>query len=381
MTTPLSDRATLRVLHIVAPARVGGLERVVVSLAAAQRERGHDVVVAASVAPHDPAAHPFITDLRSAGIPVEVLAFPGRAYLAERRAVRRLCERLRPAIVHTHGYRPDVLHGSVARRLGIATVSTVHGFTGGDWKNRLFEYLDRRTLRSFDAVVTVSRPQLAQLREIGVSAERLTQIPNAWTRREEPLDRMRARAHLGLPASAFILGFVGRLTSEKGPDVLIEALPKLGTKDWTAVFIGDGPDRPGLVARAAALGLAERIRWAGMVPDAAPLYPALDAFVLSSRTEGIPIVLFEAMHAGTPIVATRVGGVTEVVGEGEALLVPPEDPQALAAGIDAVAAHPDRAAARAQSARVTLTTRFATEPWLDAYDAVYRQAAQRVTAR
>lgn len=371
----------LRILHLVAPATVGGLERVVVSLAAAQRARGHDVSVAASIVPQAAATHPFILELGRRGIPLEPIILPGRAYLRERRLVGRLCDRLRPGVVHTHGYRPDVLHGTVAQGRAIATVATVHGFTGGDWKNRLFEYLDRRALRRFAAVVTVSRVQLEQLRADGVPADRLTQVPNAWAALAPPLERAAARRELGLPAEGFTLGWVGRLSGEKGPDVFLEGLARLKVQGWTAAVLGDGPDRAALGARAGQLGLGGRIHWSGVVPDAARLYRAFDVFVLSSRTEGIPIVLFEAMHAEVPIVATRVGGVGEVVGEGEALLVPALDPAALAAAIDTVAAQPQEAARRATEARSTLERRFAPRPWVDAYDAVYRQAIARVAAR
>lgn len=381
MTTSLSENATLRILHIVAPARVGGLERVVVSLAGAQRTLGHDVTVVACVAAAETESHPFINALRSAGVAVEPLTFPGRAYMAERRAVAGLCERLQPAIVHTHGYRPDVLHGGVARARRIATVATVHGFTGGDWKNRLFEFLDRKTLRRFDAVVTVSRLQLEQLRAAGVAPERLVQIPNAWTRRDPLLSQQEARSALGLAGEAFVLGFVGRLTKEKGADVLIEALPRLRTANWAAVIMGDGPERQALVTRAREVGAEKTVHWAGVVPDAVRLYPGFDVFVLSSRTEGIPIVLFEAMHAGVPVVATRVGGVPEVVGESEALLVPREDPTALAAAIDQVAANRAAAAVRATAAKETLERRFAGGPWVAAYDAAYRRALQHAASR
>jgi glycosyltransferase involved in cell wall biosynthesis len=362
-------------------APVGGLERVVVALAAAQRTLGHEVTVAACIAPGSRDSHPFVTELRRQGVPVEPLTLPGRAYFRERELVGRLCDRLRPGIVHTHGYRPDVLHGPVARRRAIATVSTVHGFTGGDWKNRLFEYLDRRALRRFAAVVTVSRVQLEQLHADGVPADRLTQIPNAWAALAPPLERAEARLELGLPADGFALGWVGRLSGEKGPDVFLEALSRLTVPGWTAAVLGDGPDRAALGARAGQLGLGGRIHWPGVVPDAARLYRAFDVFVLSSRTEGIPIVLFEAMHAVVPIVATRVGGVGEVVGDGEALLVPALDPAALAAAIDKVAEQPQEAARRAAAALSTLERRFAPRPWVDAYDVVYRQAIARAAAR
>jgi glycosyltransferase involved in cell wall biosynthesis len=118
--------------------------------------------------------------------------------------------------------------------------------------------------------------------------------------------------------------------------------------------------------------LADQVRWCGAVSDAAQLFKGFDVFVLSSRTEGTPIVLFEAMAAGTPIVATSVGGVPDVVSSREALLVPPDDPGALADAVRRVWADPVAAAARARRARERLETGFALAPWLASYDRIYR---------
>jgi glycosyltransferase involved in cell wall biosynthesis len=117
------------------------------------------------------------------------------------------------------------------------------------------------------------------------------------------------------------------------------------------------------------------------VVEAAALFPAFDMFVLSSRTEGTPMALFEAMAAGVPVVATAVGGVPQVVSPAEALLVPPDDPANLAAGIREVLSNPDAAHARACAARRRLEREFAVQPWLARYDMLYDTLAQRGAAR
>src|SRR5438874_5046999 len=167
------------VLQVVAPAEFGGLERVAHALAHGLHGLGHDVHVAIVL---DVAAerHPFLTPLADCGIATHALELPMRAYWRERRAVAALCRRIRPDVIHTHGYRPDVVDASVARRLGIPTVTTVHGFTGGGWKNRLYERLQRRAFRRFDAVVAVSEPLKAQLTRAGVPATSVHVIRNAW---------------------------------------------------------------------------------------------------------------------------------------------------------------------------------------------------------
>ncbi|PYP94454.1 MAG: hypothetical protein DMD34_08540 [Gemmatimonadetes bacterium] len=127
---------------------------------------------------------------------------------------------------------------------------------------------------------------------------------------------------------------------------------------------------------AGALGLGSRVTFHGKVDDAARLFPAFDMFVLSSRTEGTPIVLFEAMAAGVPVVATAVGGVPDVVSCTEALLVPPQDPVALAQAIRTALLDPGATHARVTAARARLTREFTLARWVARYDAVYQQVAR-----
>ncbi|HZE74797.1 MAG TPA: glycosyltransferase [Gemmatimonadales bacterium] len=373
MTAPRGDPiARWSITHVVAPAPFGGLEHVVQSLAAGQLAAGHSVsVIALTDAGSIP---PLVEQLEAARVPVRRLAC-GRHYLRERRELRQAFQASSPRIVHTHGYRPDVQGGAAARQLALAVVSTVHGFTGGDIRNRFYERLQQRALRRFSAVVAVSRPLVDRLVGAGVPPNRIHLVPNAYRWDTELLPRAAARAELGLsvgPAD-FVVGWVGRLSREKGPDVLVEALARLPDDRARAAIIGDGPDRAALASRAAALGLADRIHWLGTVPRAARCFAAFDCLALSSRTEGTPIVLLEAMAVRLPIVASAVGGVPDVVSDGEALLVPAEDPGALALALGAVAADPSAAAARAVRAETRLRAERGLEGWLAAYDAVYRR--------
>ena len=362
---------TIAVLHLVAPCDVGGLERVVQALATGQRGAGHRVSVVA-VLRNGREGHPFVRALSEAGVDVVPLHLPPRAYLNERSAVDEICRRIRPDVVHTHGYHVDVVDAGVARRHRVPTVTTVHGFTGGDLKNRIYEGLQRRAFHRFDAVVAVSRPLAGELARAGVPAARLHVVPNAWPGGAPPLPRDHARRRLAVPEERFHVGWVGRLTREKGADLLLAAAGLLGDLPVAVSLLGDGRLRPQFEALAARRGLGERVRWLGNLPDAGQLFCAFDVFVLSSRTEGTPIVLFEAMAAGTPIVATAVGGVPDVVSSHEALLVPPDDPGALAAAIRCVHADSAAAVARARRARERLVSEFAPAPWLARYERIYR---------
>jgi glycosyltransferase involved in cell wall biosynthesis len=197
---------------------------------------------------------------------------------------------------------------------------------------------------------------------------------------EELLPAESARAALDLAIDVFNIGWVGRISREKGPDILVETLPALQDLPVHVTFIGDGPERLMLERRVRQLGLESSVSWRGEMPRAARFLGAFDLLVNSSRTEGTPITLFEAMHAGVPIVATSVGGVPDVVSSSEGILIQPEDPAALASAIRRVHDAPADARNRAAQARDRLEKEFAAAPWIDSYGRIYERAiANRVS--
>ena len=366
------------ILHIVAPGTVGGVESVVRLLAVEQCRTGCTARVAAIIT-DDVAEHPFLSALREGGVEVFATTLSGRAYLRERAWIGNLCRRIRPRVVHTHGYRADVLDAGVVRALGITTVTTVHGFTGGDWKNRIYERLQRAAFRRFDAVVAVSRPLARSLEVDGVRPDRLHLLPNAYAQPAPPLHRGSARRELSVPADRFHIGWVGRVSREKGPDVFVKALPALADLPLAVSVLGDGRELSVVKQLAETLGVSGVISWHGTVRDASRLFPAFDALVLSSRTEGTPIVLLEAMAARVPIVATRVGGVPDILSPEEAILTPADDPAALSMAVRRVYDDPASSAARALAACTRLARQFSVAPWVGEYDRIYHQA-QRINS-
>lgn len=362
----------MRILHVTTPAPFGGLERVVTHLAESQRTAGDEVHVATLTA--DPAATQFLERLARRGVTVHPGTAAPRDYLGQRRAIATLGARLRPDVVHTHGYRADVLAASACRKTGAAVVSTLHGFTGGDVKNRCYEWMQRRAVRMCDSVVAVSESIAGRLQQAGVPRDRMRVIPNSIPMGVTPFPRAQARGVLHLPADQWTIGWIGRVSNEKGLDVLLEAMARVGRRDVRLAVIGDGPERPALTARALALGLGLQVTWCGTVAGADRLLNAFDLFVLSSRTEGSPLVALEAMAAGTPILATTVGGVPEMLSPSTALLVPPEDPEALAEGIRRALSDRGALARRALRAHVRFATAFTPAGWVARYAEAYHHA-------
>lgn len=371
-------RAPSSVLHLIQPDDIGGAEAVVCSLARAQKHQGAKVAVAAIV--HSPdVATSFVGSLRADSIETHRILVTGRAYLRERQAIAEICQAISPDVVHSHGYRADVVDAMYLRRT-VPIVTTVHGYTGGGFRNRVYEWLQRRAFRRFDGVVAVS----AQLgRELGraVRSECLHVLPNAF---HPPalVTRAAARAALGIPVDSFVAGWVGRMSKEKGADVLLDALTDAKAPQSVHVaFVGDGAELQALKSRAVRLGLATRVSWLGRVPNASRFLAAFDAFILSSRTEGTPMVVLEAMAAGVPIVATRVGGVADVLPPGAAFLVRPEEPSELASAIRFVYDNRESALTAARAARQRLETHYGVGDWVASYEEIYTRARQEADRR
>lgn len=339
-------------------------------LAQAQSRAGHRVIVAPTISAPDE-GRGFLASVVNSRVEVIPLAIPRRRYIREYRRIKALCASNRVTVVHTHGYRSDIVGGIAGHSAGVPIVTTVHGFTGGSLKNRTFEALQRRAFKSFDAVVAVSQPQSDLLRSSGVPESRIHLIANALAAHPNPLDRATARRELGIAPEGLVAGWVGRLSIEKGVDVFIDAMYSIGDRVIRATIIGDGPERAAQQARAESLAPG-RFQWLGSVPDAARYFAAFDVYVLSSRAEGLPMVLLEAMAARVPIVTTRVGGIPDLLSSAQGLLVPADDPLALAAAIRATIDDPASASMRAQAAEQRQRSEYDVAPWAARYESLYR---------
>jgi glycosyltransferase involved in cell wall biosynthesis len=319
----------------------GGAERYVVDLAIALRDRGWPVEVACSVGGVRAAA------LTEAGIPVSVLV--GR--LVKRRvsggygrALRRLVQDRRPAVVHAHRYASAAAAVVATRGQSVPIVLTEH--TEAPWRDRAACAVSRRVYQRVDHVVAVSSAIRDTLvGTYGVPAGRVDMLLPAIA---DPA----AAPPRASRASAAVAGVVGRLVPEKGVDVFLRAAALVVAAIPAARFVvvGDGPLRAALEERAASLGLAGAVTFTGFRADAPQLIADLDVLAVPSRSDGSPLVVCEAMAAGVPVVASRVGGLPDLVVHGvSGLLVRPEDPDDLARTL--VHLLRDPAAARALGTR------------------------------
>lgn len=244
----------------------------------------------------------------------------------DRRSLWRLLQSAEgPLLINGHGFKGLVLGWLAALRFGVPMITTQHGFTPSNRKQRLYTWLSLQLCRTpqVRAVACVAESIARLHQQAGVARHKLHVLPNGLPPAQVPT--------LVRPASAPaapVIGFVGRLSHEKGPDRFVELAIQLCRRhpELSAVMLGEGPMRTELAARIAACGLQEKILLAGYQAQMDGWLRSLDVLVLSSRTEGTPMVLLEAMQVGTPIASFAVGGIPDVLcHEDSALLSPADD--------------------------------------------------------
>lgn len=360
----------MHVVHVCAPAPFGGLERVLAGLLPALVSGGTTVSCIAVLVPEMPEPD-LLGALRADGVNVVVLRVSARDYARERRAVLAELQRLGATVVHTHGYRSDVIIGRAARRAGYPLVTTLHGFTRQGWRGRLYEWVQLQAVKGFRAVVAVSTPLAAELVRRGVSESRIRVIQNGISGDASALlSRAEARVALGLPPDAPIVGWVGRLSEEKDPQLAVSVLAALNAPSALLAVVGDGPLANAVRAEAQRLGVANRVRLLGAVAQAGRFFRAFDTVLLSSQTEGTPMAILEAALARVPVVATAVGGVPDLLGANSPFLAPHGDAVGLARALARLLG--DSTAAQSEGEALEARIRAgAGGDWVEAYRRVY----------
>jgi glycosyltransferase involved in cell wall biosynthesis len=358
----------MRIVHVVQGLGIGGQERLVVQLSQELAARGHEPSIV-SLSPGGEVR------AEASGVPVhDATRGPGAdASLVPRLAV--LLRRLGADVVHTHNPSP-MLHAVPAALLA-RTPRRVHTKHGANVYGRRGLWAARAIVRVLDAVVAVSPETAAVARsKERVPASRLHVVPNGIPLRAygpDPEASARVRRELGLPQDAFVVGSVGRLAVEKDYPLLVRALaPMLGER-MRLVLVGEG-DARAAIERAVPPWCAPFVTLTGTRRDVPALLASFDLFVLSSRTEGLPLAVPEAMACALPVVATAVGGLPGVVTADCGVLVPAGQAAPLARVVGELAADRGRARRMGEAARRHALARFSIERMVDDYERIYAGA-------
>jgi glycosyltransferase involved in cell wall biosynthesis len=282
-------------------------------------------------------------------------------------------------IVHSHEYKSDLLTWALRRIHRVPIMTTIHGWITNSRKSRLMVGLSQKVLGGFDRVVAVSEGTRRRVLGCGVPAEKLVVIHNAIvTENYRPEDHQPGflRQRFGLPASAMLVGSIGRLSPEKGQYDLLEAVERIAPVRPGVYFVlvGDGPDRPGLEERVRASGLSGRVFFTGHLNDVRPVYRDLDILALTSHTEGFPNVVLEALCMETPVLATDVGGTAEIVeDEATGVLIPSKAPDRIERGLLRLLDDPAGAERLMRNGRAAVFARFAFRTRVTREEALYRE--------
>ncbi len=391
------EGSPIRVLRVIARLNMGGPALHVTYLARGLAERGYETTLVAGDVARGEESMAFVAD--RAG--VEVVQLPGlsRELSPVRDAVAAwrmagIIRRVRPDIVHTHTAKAGAI-GRIAALLAgpgrrPVVVHTFHGHVlrgyFGTVGTLLFRAIETALARVTDRLVAVSPEVRDELVALHVAPTEKFSVVRLGIELEPRVrldgDPAEVRRRHGIPSGKFVVGWFGRMTAVKRTDDLLTMLA--GTRergvDALLLLVGDGDDRNRLEQRAHDLGLARSCLFVGYQEDVAPWYAICDAVVLTSASEGTPVTIIEALAAGRPVVATKVGGVPDVVDEGETgFLVRPRDTHALAERLEILERDPERRAAMGALGRQRMLERYAVDRLVSDVDALYRELLERET--
>ncbi len=325
---------------------------------------------------------PVGAELAAAGYPVHSLGLDLKRDPAWRlaAAVRRLLKEIRPDILHTHLYHPNLYGRLAALGLGLpGVVAAVHNsYTRVKFHRRLWNHL----LGWASDRILVGSPRVWEdvRRYDAVPASRLLLLPYGIDPAELETDLTREEARGLLSVSGFVLAAVGRLEEQKGQKHLLAAMAGVRRQipEATLILVGEGRQRQVLEHQARELGLADRVRFLGTRRDLALIYRALDLYVQPSLWEGLPLALLKAMGAGLPVLATRVGGVMELIEDGvNGRIVAPAEPEALGRVLVELYQRPQLRARLGAAARLTIREHYSLEAMLAGLEQLYLELWQK----
>jgi len=368
-----------RVLHVIDSLDLGGAQSVLINLVKHGDRSRYDFEVATM---HGRGV--YWDSVRALGVPVHSLSFdrlfPG--YIA---AMIWLCLTRRYDIVHAHLRGANVIAKPLATLCGVKVrINHDHCNDKGSGQSRLAAVLDRFTNRFSTHVVAVSESTREYLvtRE-GMDGNDVTTVYNGIDLdiyRQRTESSREARARWGVPADAFVVAGIGRLSYQKNFSLFLDVAAGVLARHPEAFFMiaGTGPEEASLRAKAEQLGIGSRLRFLGYVSDMPSLYPAADTLLLTSRYEGLPITVLEAMATETVIVSSRLDGVMEVLVDGEdCALAPPGDAAAFVAAVCTLIEQPDRAARYRAAALDKVKARFSAQSMSAAVTRIYETTLAR----
>jgi glycosyltransferase involved in cell wall biosynthesis len=358
----------MRVMHVEAGMHLYGGARQVFYLLQGLHARGIENVLACPTASEiAKVAAPYVRALHP-------MVMGGDLDLGLVSRLRRLIEQTRPDVVHLHSRRGADVLGGLAARLARPIPRVVLSRRVDNPEPRLWV---RVKYRLYDKVITISEGIRRVLLEEGLPPEKVVCVPSAVDHQafEAECDREWYHQEFDIPPGSCVIGVIAQLIERKGHRYLIEALPPVFAKhpDVRVLIFGKGPMEAAIRSQITAAGLEEHVRLVGFRADLARVLPCVQMLVHPALMEGLGVALLEAAAAGLPIIATRAGGMPEIVRDGEnGLLTPPGDVQALVKALEAMLGDPQRSRRMGRRGREIVAEQFSIDAMVDGNLAVYR---------
>jgi len=299
----------MRILHIISSGGMYGAEAVILNLSRTLNEQGHASIIGIFSNSSNPNLQLHERALAE-GIESHLIPCNGQIDRTVPASIRALAASTKADLVHAHGYKADVYAYVALRNSALPLVSTCHTWYDDNRLVWLYGVIDRQVLRHFAAVVAVSDDVRQRLLHSGVAANRIHFIRNGIDLRPFTNATPSLR-HLAANPDALLVGWVGRLTYDKGPDLFLRAIAQLRPDFPTAhyLLVGEGPYRPEVERLITDLALSDVVHLLGQRSDMPAVYASCDFMVSSSRLEGLPIAILEGMAASLPWVAASVGAI------------------------------------------------------------------------
>lgn len=369
----------MRIIHVIDSGGLYGAEKVILDLMESGERRNISSILFSLGCGID-GPKPIEVEARQRGLSVVPMRFGKGPNLAGALKIVRKARRANGDIFHSHGYKGDILLGFLPRALRkLPMVSTLHGWTSSRMMSRIwiYERLQTLALKQIDSVVVVSNALIKHplITKIHVKAEYIANGVPALNFRPVIL-KGRVKNFSEASKGSFKIVAIGRLSPEKGFDVLIRACALLlnGNYDVQLAIIGEGGEEKALRTLAEGLGIHSRVHFLGYISNAYDLIPHFDVFVIASFTEGLPISLLEAMQAGTPVVSTDVGDIPCVLDNGRCgHLVIKGSVESLAGSL--VEVFNDRIGSRemAKAARKRVLEKYSVKVMAESYTEIYNR--------
>lgn len=373
----------MKVLHIIDSGGLYGAEVMLLNLVHEQIKMGHEPTIC-SIGEKGINEKPFETEAVKRGFKVaRFRMMPGPNILGAFK-ILRYAKKERFDILHSHGYKGNILLGVIPRPLRkIPLITTVHGWTSIATrrfsKMKLYEWLDARSLKHIDKVVLVNNEMLSNPKIRAANLQKLTVINNGIPQiKDINLLKDLDKGIVNFCKEGFIIGAIGRLSHEKGFDFLIEAVAELSADipEVKLLIIGEGGEKGALEKMVSDRGINDRVMMPGYKDTAHRYFPLFSIFVMPSLTEGLPITLLEAMQYGVRIVATEVGGIPEVLNYGEAgILVKPGDSAAIAESLRSVHKRQSTLKTLVEKAKDRVLNNYSSHKMAVEYNYIYKAAA------